>query len=181
VPALVFLSAHRLRAASFALSCLVAAADTGAQTHPWRQCLADDATVAIDACTAIILLDPRNDGALVNRGIAYRRNGDIESAIRDYDEAIRLNPHAADAFNNRGNAFRDREEFERAIADYDEALRLDPHYAHAYNNRGIIFLETGELDRALADFDKAIAEDPHYANALRNRAVTRALRQLNRP
>ena len=179
--ALELLPVHRLRAASLALLCLVAAADTGAQTYPWRQCLTDTSTAAIDACTAIISLDPRNDGALVNRGIAYRRSGDIERAIRDYNEAIRLNPHAADAFNNRGNAFRDREEFERAIADYDEALRLDPHYAHAYNNRGIIFLETGDLDRAMADFDKAIAEDPHYANALRNRAVTRALRQLNKP
>jgi tetratricopeptide (TPR) repeat protein len=181
VSVLAFLSGHRLRAAGFALLCLVAAADTGAQNHPWRQCLAYSSRAAIDACTAIILLDPQNDGAFVNRGIAYRHHGDIESAIRDYDEAIRLNPRAADAFNNRGNAFRDREQFERAMADYDEALRLDPDYAHAYNNRGVIFLETGDLDRALADFDKAIVHDPDYANAHRNRALTRALRQLDRP
>jgi tetratricopeptide (TPR) repeat protein len=181
VCSLAFLSAHRWRAAAFTLLCVATAAYTGAHTRPWGQCSTDTSSAAIAACTAIILLDPQNDGALVNRGIAYRRSGDIEHAIRDYDEAIRLNPRAADAFNNRGNAFRDQEQFELAIADYDEALRLDPHYAHAYNNRGIIFLETGDLDRAMADFDKAIAEDPHYANALRNRAVTRALRQLNRP
>ena len=63
---------------------------------------------AIDACTSIISLDPNNNGAYVNRGIAYRRAGDVDRAIADYDEAIHLNPRAADAFNNRGNAFRAR-------------------------------------------------------------------------
>ena len=79
----------------------------------------------------------RNDGAFVNRGIAYRRRGDLDLAIRDYTEAIRLNPRAADAFNNRGNAYQNSGDFERALADYDEAIRLNPAYAHAYNNRGV--------------------------------------------
>ena len=157
-----------------AVVCVVAAVDTGAQTNTWRQCLADTSPAAIGACTAIIFLDPHNDGAFVNRGIAYRRVGDLERAISDYDEAIRLNPRAADAFNNRGNAFRTRDEIERAMRDYDEAIRLNPHYAHAYNNRGIIFLEMGEVDRAIADFDRAIGEEASYANAFRNRGLARA-------
>ena len=132
----------------------------------------------IDACTAIISLDPRNDGAFVNRGIAYRRAGDVDRAIEDYNEAIRLNPGAADAFNNRGNAFRTRDELDRALRDYDEALRLDPHYAHAFNNRGIIFLEQGDAGRAMADFDRAIGESPSYANAFRNRGLARAQQQF---
>ncbi len=114
---------------------------------------------AIEACTSIIFLDPTNDGAFVNRGIAYRRIGDLELALRDYDEAIRLNPNAADAFNNRGNAYRALNEFDKAIRDYDEAIRLNPQYAHAYNNRGVIFLEVGEPGRAAADFDEAIERD----------------------
>ena len=107
-------------------------------------------------------MDPRNDGAFVNRGIAFRRVGDVDRAIRDYDEAIRLNPRAADAFNNRGNAFRTRDELERALRDYDEAIRLDPHYAHAFNNRGIIFLERGE----------AIARSPISTARLRKTRLT---------
>ena len=166
-------------ATSLACVCLLAAADTGAQTTPWRQCLTDTSPAAVNACTSVIESDPENDGAFVNRGIAYRRHGDIDRAIKDYNEAIRLNPRAADAFNNRGNAFRALDDLDRARGDYDEAIRLNPHYAHAFNNRGIVFLELGELDRAMQDFDKAIAEDPQYANALRNRALARVLRQLS--
>jgi Tfp pilus assembly protein PilF len=169
-----------VRSHSFLLSvaCLALLADTGAQTSTWRQCSADTSPAAIQACSSIILLDPRNDGAFVNRGIAYRRIGDIGRAIQDYDSAIRLNPEAADAFNNRGNAFRTREEFGRAMDDYDEAIRLDPHYAHAFNNRGIVFLELGDLERAIADFSSAINEEASYANAFRNRGLARTHQQL---
>ena len=168
-------------AIGLACVCFLAAADTGAQTTPWRQCLTDTSRAAVDACTLVIESDPQNDGAFVNRGIAYRRLGDLDRAIRDYDEAIRLNPRAADAYNNRGNAFRALDDLTRARRDYDEAIRLNPHYAHAFNNRGIVFLELGELDRAMEDFDKALEEDPQYANAMRNRALARLLRQLDSP
>lgn len=173
MPAFPLLSAHRFGVAGLALVGLIAAADTGAQTNTWRQCLADASPAAIHACTSIILLNPYNDGAFVNRGIAYRRVGHVEQAIRDYDEAIRLNPRAADAFNNRGNAFRARDDLARAMRDYDEAIRLDPHYAHALNNRGIIFLEQGDAGRAIADFNRAIDERASYANAFRNRGLAR--------
>ena len=156
-----------------ATAVLISAVDTGAQTSPWRQCLADASPAAIEACTAIIVLDPQNDGALVNRGIAHRRAGDLERALRDYNEAIRLNPGAADAFNNRGNAYRDLDDLERAMRDYDQAIRLDPHYAHAFNNRGIIFLELGDIGRAIEDFNSAIGQEVSYANAFRNRGLAR--------
>jgi Tfp pilus assembly protein PilF len=156
-----------------AIICLAAMTDTGAQTNAWRQCLDGTSPQAIEVCSSIIFLDPTNDGAFVNRGIAYRWVGDLTSAIRDYDEAIRLNPKAADAFNNRGNAYRAFTDFDRALRDYDEAIRLNPAYAQAFNNRGVIFLEIGQPDAATTDFDRAIAHDPHYANAFRNRGLAR--------
>jgi tetratricopeptide (TPR) repeat protein len=151
----------------------LAAADPGAQSNHWRQCLADTTPAAVEACTAVIFLDPNNDGAYVNRGIAYRRIGDYERALSDYGQAIHLNPTAADAFNNRGNAYRDLRDFDKAVRDYDEAIRLNPEYAHAYNNRGVVYLECGDPVRAAADFDEAIERDFEYANAYRNRGLAR--------
>lgn len=168
----------RSRIYALATACLISTVDTGAQTNAWRQCLADTSPAAIEACSAVIRLDPHNDGAFVNRGIAYRRIGNINRAITDYDEAIRLNPEASDAFNNRGNAFRALDDLERAMRDYDEAIRLDPSYAHAFNNRGIVFLELGDVRRAIADFDKAIGQDVSYANAFRNRGLAHTQLQL---
>lgn len=161
-----------------ALGCLVSIADTGAHGGAWRQCLTDTSPKSIEACTSIIILDPKNDGALVNRGIAYRRAGDLTRAINDFTEAIRLNPNAADAFNNRGNAYRAMYQTGPAFEDYNEAIRLNAQYAHAYNNRGIMFLDRGDFELAIADFDKAISEDASYANAYRNRGLAQTFLRL---
>ncbi|MDR0628540.1 MAG: tetratricopeptide repeat protein [Treponema sp.] len=57
--------------------------------------------------------------------------GEYESAIADFTEAVRLNPNLAAAYNNRGNAYKDKEDYDRAIADYEAALRIDPNHANA--------------------------------------------------
>jgi tetratricopeptide (TPR) repeat protein len=162
------------QAIGLVLVCVAAAADTGVSTNTWRQCSSDRTPAAIEACTTIILLDPGNDGAYVNRGLAYRRQGDLHSAIRDYDKAIEINPRAADAFNNRGNAYQGLRDHERAMRDYREAIRLNPAYTHAYNNRGVSLLERDELELALAEFTLAIGKDPSYSNAFRNRGLVYA-------
>ncbi len=63
--------------------------------------------------------------SLIERGIASRASGDAESAIRDFDEAIRLDPKQADAYYNRGLALRDRGESDRALVDLEQAAKLD--------------------------------------------------------
>ena len=146
----------RSRFLLLAIASLIAVVDTGAQTTTWRQCLSDSSpAAAISACTSIIILDPRNDGAFVNRGIAYRRAGDIERAIKDYDEAIRLDSHYAQAYNNRGIIFLEMDEVDRAIADFNKAIAEEPDYANAFRNRGLAWLHQRLFDRANEDFDEA--------------------------
>ena len=74
-----------------------------------------------------------------SRGLAWRRSGNLDRAIADFDQAIRLNPKDVAAYNNRAMALADRRDFDRAAADYDQALKLDPKYALAYLNRGLLW------------------------------------------
>ena len=48
--------------------------------------------------------DPTYAAAFYNRGIAWRRKGDLDRAIADYDQAIKLNPTAT-AYNNQRQVF----------------------------------------------------------------------------
>jgi tetratricopeptide (TPR) repeat protein len=56
---------------------------------------------AIADCNEAIRLDPKDDKAYYNRGVAWGLKGDLDRAIAEYNEAIRLNPKYALAFGPR--------------------------------------------------------------------------------
>ena len=49
-----------------------------------------------------IELNPQNEKAYNNRGIAKVSLKEYEEAEKDYNQAIELNPQDAEAYNNRG-------------------------------------------------------------------------------
>lgn len=111
--------------------------------------------------------------SLDSRGWAYRRKGDYDDAIQDYDRAIQLKPDYAEAFNGRGLAFYGKKEYDRAIQDYTQAIRTKPDYAEAFDNRGLACAAASEgscdSSKAIADFDEAIKLNPYFAEAFFNR------------
>jgi tetratricopeptide (TPR) repeat protein len=71
----------------------------------WKQCLGLEGPIVdtvIDGCTAIILSgqEPREKLATAfdNRGVAYRRKGEYDRALEDYEQAMQLNPSNATAY-----------------------------------------------------------------------------------
>ena len=69
-----------------------------------------------------------------NLGVALAQRGQMDEAIRHYQEALRLNPDRADAHNNLGAAFCQQGRTDEAIRQFQEALRLKPDYADARKN-----------------------------------------------
>jgi len=104
------------------------------------------------------------------RGTSFALREDFDSAIADFDQAIKLKPDAL-AYFNRGNAYYDKGQHDRAIADYDQAIRLKPDVALAYFNRGNAYYDKGQHDRAIADYDQAIRLKPKFAPAYDNRGA----------
>ncbi|MBY0526205.1 MAG: tetratricopeptide repeat protein [Gemmataceae bacterium] len=103
--------------------------------------------------------------ALVNRGMAYRQQGDYEHAIAAFTRALQIDPNLTAAHIKRGNVYSDRGDYDRAMADYTAALKLDPKMALAYLNRGLAHAKKGEFDAVIADCTAAIDLDPKLAAA----------------
>jgi len=74
----------------------------------------------IRGCTALIRRNPHDAVAYYNRGNAYQKKRDYDSAIADYTKAIRIRPNYAHAYYNRGNAYSDKGDYDAAIADYTQ-------------------------------------------------------------
>jgi lipoprotein NlpI len=103
-------------------------------------------------------LDPNIAEAFQYRGHAYRRKGDYDRAIPDYDEAIRLNPKLAEAFYNRGTARFNQGHFGAAVPDLAAAVRLSPE-----NHYSVIWLHLAQA-RAGLDAHQALARNAMRLN-----------------
>lgn len=97
--------------------------------------------------------------AYFNRGICYRRQGDLEKSISDFKEAIKMRNDRPSAHNNLGLSCFENDEFEESLIHYKKAIDLEPSSVH-YNNRGLAFYHFDKLEEAAVDFEKAIELDP---------------------
>jgi tetratricopeptide (TPR) repeat protein len=175
-----------LAVAGFALVLMAVLPATPGKAQTQRQlnwCLNKSESIAprlrIEGCTAAIQSDRRPENlysAYYNRGIAYFRTGQYESAIADFDQAVRLDSRSAFAFNNRGMALARVGQYDKAIDDFDQAIALEPGYTIIFNNRGSAYAKKGQFDRAIADFDRALQLDPKDRNARSNRKLAERMR-----
>ena len=161
------------RARKFAYATLVVSVAVVAHIIPaasqtrdqnWARCEDNNPDLSIGGCTAVIQAGGETDenlaSAFFNRGLAYRRQGQNDLAIANYNEAIRLKPDDADAFVNRGYAYIGKGQYALAIADDNEAIRLKPDNADAFANRGSVYFGKGQYDLAIMDYDKALSIRP---------------------
>ncbi|MEQ8745125.1 tetratricopeptide repeat protein [Pyruvatibacter sp.] len=121
----------------------------------------DDGTPAqaVIHCTRALESGDLSEGdivtALVNRGVAYKLNGQLALAIEDYTAALEKSPEAGDIYTTRANAFLEMSQLDAAISDANKALAFNPEYAAAYYVRGRIFEALGQNTFAGDDFMRA--------------------------
>ena len=124
--------------------------------------------------TESLRLEPRNAGALNNRGQISYFKGDYKTAIQDFTAAIAIDATNALVLNNRALAYIELDDQTNAMNDLQAALKLVPRYPEALNNRGVVHQKLKQLDQAIADFTEALKIDPRGIDALENRAFAYA-------
>ena len=96
------------------------------------RCFGSEPGSKIIACTRLIQ-DPARSASersvgYAERGLAYHRNGELDRAAADFDEAIRLDSRNAAAFYNRNLLRAARGDVQGASADRARAIAIDPSY-----------------------------------------------------
>lgn len=135
---------------------------------------ANDADRIIPICGALIdharTAKADRIKALTARAGAYERKDMIDSAISDYDAALRLDPALADVFNIRGELWRRKGDRPRALADFAAAIKLNPDHPTAKGNYKSL---ARELERLGALF--AVHNKPSFNCATARRPVEKAI------
>jgi len=105
-------------------------------------------------------------------GISASRQGDMERAIRFYDDAASEGyPRKAELFLFRGNANAAIPKYDSAIEDYTKATAFSENDFRIYLNRGIVKFETGDYDGAVNDFTVSQKKNRYSATILFRRAL----------
>ena len=119
-----------------------------------------------------------SEGELLNRALAFHRQGRLADAEPLYLAAIKAAPQDAAALHLlgvvRAQQARNREALELMTA----ALKLKPDAPEILSNYGNVLKTEGRAAEALASFDRAIALKPDYAAAWTRRG--QALHDLGR-
>jgi hypothetical protein len=100
-----------------------------------------------------------------SRGITFKKMGQKDRAIEDFDAVIAMDPTYYQAYNYRGILYGEEGSFDKAIEHFNKAIAIHPAYANAYANRGFTYAIIGQAHRALDDYNKAIELDEKFAAA----------------
>lgn len=110
-----------------------------------------------------INLQSQNSDVYSRRGNFYFEKGDAESALVNYQKAIKMNrAQPGEVYQNLGNAFRQLQQWSEAIAAYKKALELEPDNAQIHFMLGKTQLLQENLTAAAASFQKAIELEPEH-------------------
>ena len=101
----------------------------------------------------------------LERGKEQARQGDYQSAIATFSQAIKLDPYLAEAYYRRGLAYLKLGNLHAAVFDYTEALKHDQSRMEFYFARAFGRLELKNFSGALTDIQAAISCNSNYAPA----------------
>jgi tetratricopeptide (TPR) repeat protein len=137
--------------------------------------------MVISACERSLsdpaLTGAARSGVLNNIGLAHRRLGALDEALRYYELAIAADPALELPYNNRANLYSAQGRHALAVADYSRALEKNPELAEAWNGRcwSRLFVENAAGD-ALADCNEALRLRPNSPATLDSRGYAFLLR-----
>jgi tetratricopeptide (TPR) repeat protein len=125
----------------------------------------DQPFVAIEDFSGAIVLKPGSMSAYLQRGQAYRRRGDLQTALRDLRTATRLDPTAPTPFEDLGDVNFALERFARAAESYDSYLALDDRSATVLYKLALSLFRLGDPAMAARKLGQAVRLNDRFAEA----------------
>lgn len=118
--------------------------------------------------TAILKEQPQNYDAHNNLGNYFYKQGKLDRAIHELEEAVSLKKNYPEGHNSLGTMYIDKGLIDRAIAEYTEAIKYKPVFPQAYYNLGNASIKKGLLDNGIAYFQKAVSMGLHNPQVFNN-------------
>lgn len=140
---------------------------------------ADETFVAIEAFSGALALKGDSMPAYLLLGEAYRRQGELGTALRHFREAARLDPAAPRPLELIGDINYAMERYARSVESYQACLELDDRSAEVQYKLGLSLYRRGDPAAAIEPLRAAVELEPSFAEAYYLLGLCYA--DLNRP
>ncbi|XP_038063059.1 uncharacterized protein LOC119733763 isoform X2 [Patiria miniata] len=111
---------------------------------------------AVDYYSKVLDHNPKDESAVLNRGITKVLMRDARGALEDFQLAVKMSPLSAHVYFNRGNLYASLRRYELAEKDYSEALKLQPDDPLVHKRRAEVRGKLGKRSDAVQDYKRAI-------------------------
>ncbi len=108
--------------------------------------------------------------SLTEEGHALLKNGEVDKALAELDEAIKLCPTCSSSWREKATALDAASQHGAALAAADKAIAQDIRSPAAFLVRGVLRAHVGNYDGAVDDFSEAIRLLPTFEVAYKARA-----------
>jgi tetratricopeptide (TPR) repeat protein len=121
----------------------------------------DSRRAAIDAYQHVLAITPEHGEALINIGMLFYDDGDLEKAAEAFQRAVTLNPDSAIGQFNLGSVLEELGRLEDARCHLRLAVRIEPMYADAHYNLAFVcdklraYVEARQHWKSYIDLDPA--------------------------
>lgn len=85
---------------------------------------------------------------LRNAGLEMQRNGDFDSAVKYYQQALMQDPKYATVHNDLGILYEQKGLEDKAKMEYLTTLQIDPQYIKAHSNLALLYEKSGDYKKA---------------------------------
>ncbi|MBP8645577.1 MAG: tetratricopeptide repeat protein [Syntrophobacteraceae bacterium] len=116
--------------------------------------------------------------ALFNLGLLYEKKGDIQTALKHYQQAVRLQPAYGPAYYRMGEILEGLRRGDEAREAYGKAITYNPDMVEAHYRYGVMSYMAGELENAFYSLSRVVRLAPHSSMATDSKKYLEQLQTL---
>lgn len=99
--------------------------------------------------------------ALYNLGLVYEKKEDLDTALKQYQEATRLQPSYGPAYYRMGQVLELLKRLDEARRAYGKAIEYSPDLVEAHLRYGVLCYMAGDLENTLYSLNRVVKLSPH--------------------
>jgi tetratricopeptide (TPR) repeat protein len=139
---------QRVLPALAGVALLILALMTGIQCRYWHD--------SITLWGHALQINDQNYYAHYSMGLALRRDGELDEAVKHYQQAAAIDPQFPEAEHNLGVALAKQKKYQEAITHFRKALAINPGRPNSWSNLATAYAEVGDFERAHTAAQKAL-------------------------